>query len=222
MTVASNTVCAEALAYLQDIAPPTHSVLQHIAQHNQHRRLGKMSMAVEQMRCLTWLAQLIGARHYLEVGVFSGYSSTAMALTLPENGSITACDISVTHTKQAQTFWQEAGVAEKITLHLQPALITFRQLLDEGYADFYDMALIDADKLPTEHYVEGCLKLVRVGGVIAIDNIFSGGRVWQTPTAEDTPSLLTMRDFNRRIAQDERVHCLHLPMGDGFTLLIKK
>lgn len=222
MTVHSLTVCTKAIDYLNRVATPEHVVLQEIAQYNQNGRMGKMGIATEQVRCLTWLAKLIGAKHYLEVGVFSGYSSTAMALTLPENGSVTACDISVTFTNQAQQFWQKAQVRDKITLHLQPALITFQQLLAEGYADFYDMALIDADKLPTPNYVEGCLKLVRPGGIIAIDNIFLGGRVWQSPQINEAPSLAVMRAFNQQIAIDNRVHCLHMPLADGLTLLMKK
>ncbi|MDO5687337.1 MAG: class I SAM-dependent methyltransferase [Neisseria sp.] len=209
-----------AAAYLNRLPEAEHPVLQAIHRRSAQHRLGSMAAARATVDVLVWLARLMPVRHYLEIGVFTGYSSTAMALALPEDGTITACDINLTHTAHARTAWQEAGVAHKIDLYVQPALITLQELLAAGKGDFFDMALIDADKLPTMHYVEGCLKLVRSGGVMAVDNVLLGGRVADEQC--DSPSLSTMRDINRALSRDSRFHALTLPLGDGVTLLIKK
>ena len=158
----------------------------------------------------------------LEVGVFTGYSSTAMALALPEDGKITACDINVTFTDIARETWQAAGVAYKISLHLQPALLTLDDLIAQGESESYDLALIDADKPPTPKYFERCLQLVRSGGVIAIDNILLGGRVMNEAAENDPPSLDILRHFNQNLPHDTRIIPITLPIGDGLTLLLKK
>ena len=195
-------------------------ILRNIRQYSAQHRFGDMVSVQTTTAFLVWLAQLTGVRHYLEIGVFTGYSSTAMALTLPENGTVTACDISVTHTNTARQFWQQAGVENKIALYLQPALITLEQLIEQGYENFYDLALIDADKLPTEHYVEACFRLVRQGGMIAIDNITLCGKI--LGEQKDTPSRMMMDALNHKIINDTRFHAITLPLGDGLTLLMKK
>ncbi len=209
------------LHYLRGINHPEADVLARLRQHTANHRLGKMAIAPEQAQLLGWLARLTGAKHYLELGVFTGYSSTAMALMLPEDGTVTACDINATFTDIARQTWQQAGIAHKITLHLQPALLTLQDLLATGYANHYDMALIDADKAPTPHYFEGCLKLVRAGGIIAIDNVLLHGRVWDEANAQQPPSVAILKAFNAGLAHDGRVTPITLPLGDGLTLLIK-
>lgn len=209
--------------YLRQINPPEAPILQALRADTVHQRQGKMAIAPEQSQLLTWLAALLQARTYLEIGVFTGYSSTAMALALPEDGRITACDISVTYTDIAQHYWQQAGVRQKIDLHLQPAIITLDALIDAGKHDCYDMALIDADKAPTPHYFERCLTLLRAGGVLAIDNVLLHGRVTTPPPPEaESPSVDIMHAFNAQLAEDPRVHVLTLPIGDGLTLVQKK
>lgn len=209
-----------AAQYFAALVPNEPEILQEIRQYLGEHRMGDMAASSATAAFLVWLSRLTGVRHYLEIGVFTGYSSTAIAMTLPENGTVTACDISVTHTNVALHFWQKAGVADKITLHLQPALITLNELIEQGLENFYDLALIDADKLPTEHYVEACFRLVRPGGVIVIDNITLGGKI--LGENKDTPSRVVMDTLNHKIVNDSRFDAVSLSVGDGLTLLIKK
>ena len=222
MTVDTQNTPPGLQAYLNRIGEPEHPVLQALRGRTQNHRLGKMALAREQAALLTWLARLIRAERYLEVGVFTGYSSTAMALALPERARITACDISVTFTDIARETWRQAGVEHKIELHLQPALLTLDGLIAQGLENTYDMALIDADKPPTPQYYERCLQLVRSGGIIAIDNVLLGGRVMEEGSLDRPPSIAVLQDFNRRLPLDGRIVPITLPVGDGLTLLLKK
>ncbi|WP_066569980.1 class I SAM-dependent methyltransferase [Snodgrassella sp. CFCC 13594] len=210
--------------YLRDINPTESPILADIRAETARHRKGKMAIAPEQALWLVWLARLLNAEAYLEIGVFTGYSSTAMALAMPEHGRITACDINVTYTNIAQYFWQQAGMAHKIDLHLQPAILTLNELIANGFSNHYDMALIDADKWPTVAYFERCLNLVRPGGVIAIDNVLLHGRVSLSalPNQIESASITAMDAFNRSLRQDSRIHVLTLPIGDGLTLVQKK
>ncbi|MDO4433574.1 MAG: O-methyltransferase [Alysiella sp.] len=208
--------------YLRQISEAEHPVLTQIRTQTAAHRLGKMAIAPEQAALLTWLARLINVQNYLEIGVFTGYSSTAIALALPENARLHCCDINISFTNIAQQNWQQANVAHKITLHLQPALITLDEMLANGQSNTFDMAFIDADKPPTPHYYERCLKLVRHGGIIAIDNILLGGRITETQL-ENTPlSHAILQKFNASLPHDPRIVPLTLPLGDGLTLLLKK
>ncbi|KPN74461.1 class I SAM-dependent methyltransferase [Neisseria sp. 74A18] len=209
-------------AYLNSIGEAEHPALTALRERMQTHRLGKMAIAPSQASLLTWLARLMRAERYLEVGVFTGYSSTAMALALPSHGTITACDINVTFTDIARETWQAAGIAHKITLHLQPALLTLDDLISAGESETYDIALIDADKPPTPEYYERCLQLVRSGGVIAIDNVLLGGRVLQPVHADSPPAHSILQAFNESLPQDGRIIPITLPVGDGLTLLLKK
>lgn len=222
MSVHAATVNPELACYLRNISEPEHPVLTQLRTETSGHRLGKMAIAPEQASLLCWLARLMHAERYLEVGVFTGYSSTAMALALPEHGRLTCCDINVSFTDTARRFWQQAGVADKITLHLQPALITLDELINEGHAGSYDIAFIDADKPPTPQYYERCLTLVRSGGIIAIDNILLGGRVMQEAAPNDPPALSILQTFNASLPHDNRIIPITLPVGDGLTLLLKK
>ena len=222
MSAESTAVTPELIAYLRQISEPEHTALTELRAETLTHRLGKMAIAPEQAALLTWLARLMRAERYLEVGVFTGYSSTAMALALPQHGHITACDINVSFTNIARRSWQRAGVEHKITLHLQPALLTLDELIDNGEANSYDIALIDADKPPTPYYYERCLQLVRSGGLIAIDNVLLGGRVMQESVSRPPPSLLVLQQFNAALPSDNRIIPITLPVGDGLTLLLKK
>ena len=222
MTVDTQNTPPGLQAYLNRIGEPEHPVLQALRGRTQNHRLGKMALAREQAALLTWLARLIRAERYLEVGGFTGYSSTAVALALPEHGRVTACDINASFTEHAQQAWREAGVAHKISLHLQPALFTLDELLENGEAGSYDIAFIDADKPPTPQYYERCLQLVRKGGIIAIDNLLLGGRILSENDADAPPSLAVFQAFNASLPDDPRVNAITLPVGDGLTLLIKQ
>lgn len=221
MSIEHTAFTPELRDYLRTIGMPEHPELIRLREETRGHRLGKMAIAPEQAAMLCWLAKLIGVKRYLEIGVFTGYSSTAMALTLPENGEITACDINVSFTDIAQQAWERAGVHHKIRLHLQPALLTLDELIDNGQSGTFDMAFIDADKPPTPQYFERCLKLVRSGGIIAIDNILLGGRVYREPQDNDPPAVSILKTFNATLAGDSRIMPITLPLGDGLTLLQK-
>ncbi|MBH5330360.1 class I SAM-dependent methyltransferase [Eikenella sp. S3360] len=222
MTAATAHLPPELSGYLKTINPPEAEVLQRLRQATEQYRMGKMHLAAEQAQLLAFLVRLIGAKRCLEIGVYTGYSSTAVALALPADGTITACDINLTYTGLARQFWREAGVEHKIQLHLQPALITLNQLIEQGQSGSYDFALIDADKPPTAHYYERCLTLLRPGGLIAIDNLLLGGRVYQATNAPEPESIARIRAFNQSLQTDPRVAALTLPLGDGLTLLRKR
>lgn len=222
MATHARNIAPELASYLNSIGEAEHPVLAALRERTAAHRLGKMAVAPEQAALLCWLAQLIRAEHYLEVGVFTGYSSTAVALALPPHGTVTACDISVTFTDLAREAWQAACVAHKISLHLQPALLTLDDLIAEGRSGTFDLALIDADKPPTPQYYERCLQLVRSGGIIAIDNVLLGGRVMQPADDAAPPALAVLQAFNRSLPRDGRIVPITLPVGDGLTLLLKK
>ncbi|MDO4878140.1 MAG: class I SAM-dependent methyltransferase [Neisseria sp.] len=213
----------DALAdYLRQIGEPEHPVLSALRAQTARHRMGRMAASPQQAALLRWLVRLMGAENYLEIGVFTGYSSTAVALALPGHGRVTACDINASFTEYARRAWQEAGVAHKITLHLQPALLTLDELISQGRCGSYDLAFIDADKPPTPQYYERCLQLVREGGVIAIDNVLLHGRVLHGADRTSPPSLPILQAFNASLPDDKRVIPITLPLGDGLTLLLKR
>ena len=222
MTTQTHNIDPALQDYLNSIGEKEHPALTALRSRTQSHRLGKMAIAREQAALLTWLARLLKAEKYLEIGVFTGYSSTTVALVLPEHGKITACDINVTFTDIARETWRAAQVAHKITLHLQPALLTLDDLISQGESGSYDLALIDADKPPTPQYYERCLQLVRKGGIIAIDNLLLGGRILSENDADAPPSLAVLQAFNASLPGDPRVNAITLPVGDGLTLLIKQ
>jgi len=191
-------------------------VLARLREHTQAKieRAG-MQIAPEQGQFMALMVRLTGARRCLEIGTYTGYSSTAMALALPEDGRLVCCDVSEAWTAIARRTWAEAGVAHKVELILAPAVETLAALTRAGAR--FDLAFIDADKESYDAYYEGCLKLVRPGGLIMIDNVLWSGAV----ANPDDRSLLTeaVRALNAKIAKDGRVLPSMLPIGDGLTLL---
>jgi predicted O-methyltransferase YrrM len=165
------------------------------------------------------LVKLIGARRTLEIGVFTGYSSLAVALALPPDGQIVACDISAAYTDVGRRHWERAGVAHKIDLRLAPAAETLDALLAEGQHGSFDFAFIDADKTGYDGYYERCLQLLRPGGLIAIDNVLWDGKVAYPGEDDDTTALQAL---NAKLQRDERVDVSMLPIGDGLTLARKR
>jgi caffeoyl-CoA O-methyltransferase len=174
-----------------------------------------MQIAPEQGQLMALLVRLLGARQTLEIGVFTGYSALSVALALPDDGRLLACDISDDYTRIGRPFWQQAGVAHKIDLQLAPALDTLDARLTTGEAGHYDFAFIDADKTGYDAYYERCLMLVRRGGLIAIDNTLWGGAVAKPSDSADTRALQAL---NRKLHADERVDLALLPFSDGLTL----
>lgn len=166
------------------------------------------------------LVKLTGARRCIEIGTFTGYSSLAVALALPADGHVVACDISKEWTDIAQRFWDKAGVADKITLKLQPATDTLQAMLDDGQADSHDFVFIDADKLAYKTYYELALELLRAGGLIAVDNTLWSGKV--ADAAINDTNTDALRAFNEHLHADQRVDLSILPISDGLTLARKR
>lgn len=179
-----------------------------------------MQISPDQGQFMALLVRLIAARRCIEIGTFTGYSSLAVALALPPDGSIIACDISPETTAIAQRFWKEAGVEKKVQLRLQPALQTLDELLADKGANLFDFAFIDADKEAYRAYYEKLLQLIRPGGLVAVDNTLWGGLV-ADPREKDS-STVALREFNDYVHQDERVDMALVPIGDGLTLLRKR
>jgi caffeoyl-CoA O-methyltransferase len=175
--------------------------------------------APEQGQLLHLLARLAGAKKTLDVGVFLGYSSTWVALALPEGGKVVACDRSEEYTAQARRLWRAAGVEDKIELRLGPALDTLDALLAEGNGGSFDFAFIDADKANYANYYDRALALVRPGGLIAIDNVLWSGDVSDASKTDAETEII--RAFNRKLQADERVSLSIVPLGDGLTLACK-
>lgn len=201
-----------------------HSLREHPAQTalreatREHPHAG-MQIAPEQGQFMAMLVKLLGARRAIEVGVFTGYSALAVALALPHDGTLLACDISDEFTRIGKPFWEQAQVAHKIELQLAPALATLDARLAAGEAGQYDFVFIDADKTGYDAYCERCLRLLRTGGLIAIDNTLWGGKVARPSTEADTTALQAL---NSKLHHDERVDLSLLPFGDGLTLARKR
>lgn len=195
-------------------------VLRRLREETMRHPEAEMQIAPEQGQFMALLVRLMQARRTLEIGVFTGYSSTAVALALPADGRITACDLSEEYTTVARRFWREANVEDKIDLLLGPAVQTLDGLLSEGAASSYDFAFIDADKEGYDAYYERALRLVRPGGLIAFDNVYRGGRV-ADPAVKD-PSTAAIRALNDKLHCDERIDLSLVPIGDGLTLAMKK
>jgi predicted O-methyltransferase YrrM len=179
-----------------------------------------MQIAPEQGQFMALLVRLLGATRCIEVGVFTGYSSLAVALAMPPTGRLIACDISEEYTAVARRYWAAAGVAGKIELRLAPALQTLDTLLAEGRAGGFDFGFIDADKGGYAAYYERLLELLRPGGLIAVDNTLWSGDV-ADPGNQD-PDTVAIRKFNEKLKCDERVDLALLPIGDGLTLARKR
>jgi predicted O-methyltransferase YrrM len=206
--------------YLLSVSLREPAILRRLREETAPLPRAGMQISPEQGQFMALLAQLTGARRTLEVGVFTGYSSLAVALALPADGRITACDVSEEFTNVARRYWKEAGVDHMIDLHLRPALETLRELLMQGQRGRFDMAFIDADKVNYEGYYECALELVRAGGLILIDNTLWSGRL--ADPAESDADTIALRSFNRKLHADSRITLSLLPVGDGVTLALKR
>ena len=177
-----------------------------------------MQISPEQGQLMSLLVKLIGARCTIEIGTFTGYSALTVALALPADGRVLACDISAEYTSIGKPYWQRAGVADKIELVIAPATGTLDARIAAGESGRYDFAFIDADKTGYDAYYERCLQLIRAGGLIAIDNTLWGGEVARPADDDDTRALQALND---KLHHDERIEMAVLPIGDGLTLARK-
>jgi predicted O-methyltransferase YrrM len=203
---------------LNSLREPT--ILWQLRQETAKHSMATMQISPEQGQFMALLVQLMGAKKTLDIGVFTGYSALAVALALPPDGKVIACDLDEEYTAIARSFWQKAGVADKIELHLAPALETQGKLIEQGQENSFDFAFIDADKSNYDNYYERSMKLVRPGGLIAIDNVLWGGKVADLDVQDNRTKAI--RNFNQKLLRDERVTISLIPIGDGLTLALKK
>ncbi len=194
-------------------------VLAALREETSHHADAQMEIGPDQGAFMQLLARAIGAKRYLEIGVFTGYSSLAMALAIPGDGRIVACDVSEEYTAVARRYWERAGVAHKIDLRIAPALETVAALEAEG-ADPFDMAFIDADKTNVDNYYEAALRLMRPGGLILVDNVLWSGRVLDG--REQDASTAALRALNAKAGRDERVDVSLVAMCDGILIARKR
>ncbi len=206
--------------YLLSVSLREPEVLARLREETAALPMAGMQIAPEQGQLMALLVRLTGARQYLEIGTFTGYSALSVALAMPFEGRVLACDINPETTAVAQRYWAAAGVAGKIELRLAPALETLDKLLAQGQAGRFDMAFIDADKENYDGYYERVLRLVRPNGLIMIDNVLWDGDV-ADPKKTD-PDTEALRALNRKLRDDERVDLTLLPMADGITLARKR
>ena len=206
--------------YVLDVTVHEPPLLARLREETQKLSDSGMQISPEQGRFLAFLVELMGVTRYLEVGVFTGYSSLSVALALPPDGRIVACDVSEEWTRVARRYWGEAGVAGRIELELGPGVASLDALLEKGARGSFDLAFFDADKESSLDYYERGLALVREGGVLAFDNALWGGKV--ADPAETSASTECLRALNAKVCADPRVSASLVPIGDGLLLARKR
>jgi predicted O-methyltransferase YrrM len=202
--------------YLLGVSLREPDVLRRLREETAKHAHGTMQISPEQGQFMAFLVEAMGVRRALEVGVFTGYSSTRVALALPPDGRLVALDVSDEYTSVARRYWREAGVEAKVELRLGDARKTLAALLAEGGAGTFDFAFVDADKEGYLEYYELCLELLRPGGVVLFDNALWSGRV--ADPADNAASTQAVRALNARLKGDERVSISLVPIGDGLAL----
>ena len=205
--------------YIDATTVREHPVLRELREETSRLPMAQMEIGADQGQLMALLARTIGARRYLEIGVFTGYSALAMALALPDDGYVLALDVSEEWTSVARRYWGRAKIAHKIDLRLAPALETLDKVRAEKPEPF-DMAFIDADKANTAEYFERCLELIRPGGLILVDNVLRGGAV--IDPENDEPETRILRQLNERAPDDERIDAVLLPICDGILVARKR
>ena len=205
--------------YMQEVSVREPEILKRLRAETAELPEHNMQISPEQGQFMALLVGLIGARRALEIGTFTGYSALAVALALPDDGKLIACEISEEYTAIGRRYWQEAGLDTNIDLKIGLALDTLDGLITEGQAETYDFAFIDADKVNYQNYFDRALILLRPGGLIAVDNVLWNGAVADPRnTTKDTEAI---RDFNAELGDDTRVAISMVPIGDGLTLARK-
>jgi len=224
--MSTRTLAHERIAdYLTELArmrEPAH--LAGLRERTARMAEGEMQISPEQGQLLALLVHMTGARRAIEVGTFTGYSSTCMAEALGSEGRLVCCDVSEDWTDLAREVWREAGVEERVDLRIAPASESLAAMIEAGEAGTYDLAFVDADKPGYPGYYEQLVELLRPGGVIAFDNMFRGGGVFAEPGTErgDEPGNAALRELNLALYRDGRVEPCLLPLGDGLMLVRKR
>ena len=210
----------DVLEYLLGVGVRESELLARLRAETAEMPGSSMQIAPEQGSFMALIAELMQARSYLEVGTFTGYSSTAVGMAMPSDARIVCCDTSEEWTNIAIDYWAEAGLTDLVELRLGPAILTLDSLLTEGAEESFDLAFIDADKSRLGAYYDRVLRLVRVGGLIMIDNVLWGGRV-ADPTESDSDTT-AIRELNESLVHDDRISISMVPIGDGLTLARKR
>lgn len=207
--------------YLLDNSLREPEILAKLRQQTAEHPLVDMQISPEQGQLMGLLVKLIDAKKCLEIGVFTGYSSLIVALNLPDDGKVVACDLSIEFTEIAKQYWQAAGVSHKIDLQIAPALETLDRLIANDEAGTFDFAFIDADKNNYAAYYDRCFQLVRSGGLILVDNVLWYGSVVDSAMDKDKRTQ-SIKQINQQIYHDDRVQISLIPIGDGLTIARKK
>ena len=205
--------------YVESINPYESDIEQRLRDLTQQMPQATMQIGASQGQFMAMLAKVMNAKRYLEIGVFTGYSSLVMAQALPEDGQVVGCDISEDFTNIAKQYWKEAGVEHKIDLRIGPASESLDKLIAEGQEGKFDIAFIDADKQSNPAYIKRCLRLVRQNGLILIDNILRNGKVLDR---EPDVEIQSQIDFNESLRKRDDIDVVSLPIFDGLTLVRKK
>ena len=205
--------------YLLNVSVKESEILRELREETAQMEYSAMQISPEQGAFMSFLVELIQAKRTLEIGVFTGYSALVVAMALSEDGIVTACDVSEEWANVGMKYWKKAQVEDKIDLRIAPALKTLDQLLSEGKQGTYDFAFIDADKIEYQGYFDKSLELLRIGGLIAIDNVLWGGSVIDDSIQDS--STKAIRNFNENLSSDPRVSISMVPIGDGLTLACK-
>ena len=205
--------------YLLNVSVKESEILRELREETAQMEYSAMQISPEQGAFMSFLVELIQAKRTLEIGVFTGYSALVVAMALSEDGIVTACDVSEEWANVGMKYWKKAQVEDKIDLRIAPALKTLDQLLSEGKQGTYDFAFIDADKIEYQGYFDKSLELLRIGGLIAIDNVLWGGSVIDDSIQDS--STKAIREFNENLSSDPRVSISMVPIGDGLTLACK-
>lgn len=206
--------------YVLSITLREPDVARELREETAREPMARMQIAPDQGQFMALIVRLMRARRALEVGVFTGYSALCVALALPEDGQLVACDVNRDWTEIGKRYWEKAGVTHKIELKISPATKTLDELLKRGASSTFDFAFIDADKENYVAYYESALQLLRAGGLIAIDNTLWSGKVADAKANDSETNAI--RDFNQHLQRDSRVDLSLVPIGDGLTLAMKK
>jgi predicted O-methyltransferase YrrM len=220
MSDATLNLTPQIYEYLHKVSLREPDVLIKLREQTQKMSMSQMQISPEQGQFMRLLMELIGAKKTLDIGTFTGYSALSVAMALPVDGKVIACDINGEWTKIARRYWDMAEMSDKIDLRLAPAVQTLQGLIDEGQSNTFDFAFIDADKLNYDNYYELAIQLVRQGGLIAVDNVLWSG--WVADPAANDDNTLAIRALNNKIKMDERVSISMLSIGDGLTLARKR
>lgn len=219
MTLSTLNLTPALHQYLLTTSAREHPLLAELRERTIKDDHARFQIAQEQGQLMGLLVKLMGAKRIVEIGTFTGYSSLVMGMAMPDEGRILCCDLDKQWTDVAQDYWRRAGIAHKMQLELAPAADTLNQLLIQGEARTFDMAFIDADKANYDQYYELCLRLLRPGGLLMIDNTLWGGSVIDmTKQDADTRAI---RQLNKKLQSDPRIEISHLPIADGLTLCLK-